>query len=446
MLLDIDSRYKKFVSQLKGAFFFKLLAISISFLTVPLALEYLGESKYGIWATVLSMMSWVLILDLGLGNGLRNKVTEVLSGGEHNMKSKEYISTAYIAVSIVCFFLILVFNTVVSYVPWNNILNTVDVSVETLKLMMGVSFSFILINFSFSLVNQVAHGIQFSSLVVFSQFFSSFILLLLLIFLIKFTSGNLVYIAWIYGVSQLVSNIGVSVWFYRRRPELTPSVFYFNISRLKEMFSLSVRFFVIQIAAVILFSTDRFIVIQLFDPKDVVNLDVALKLFSAITIIHGVIVTPLWPAYSDAYHRKDYCWLNSMLKKQTKVFFLVTIMTLFLFLFSNHIFDFWLGGNFEIKFELIASVALFVTIQVWNNVYAVFLNAVNKLKLQMYTSIFALIFNIPLSIFFVKYLEFGVYGVILGTIVTLFAFSILGPIEVHKILAKKVTLDKSPSY
>ncbi len=42
--------------------------------------------------------------------------------------------------------------------------------------------------------------------------------------------------------------------------------------------------------------------------------------------------------------------------------------------------------------------------------------------------------NIPLSIFFVKYLELGLQGIILATILSLSIFALFGPIQVYKLL------------
>ena len=65
------------------------------------------------------------------------------------------------------------------------------------------------------------------------------------------------------------------------------------------------------------------------------------------------------------------------------------------------------------------------------------LNGTGKISLQMYAWIFAAIINIPASIFFVKIFNFGVVGIVLGTIVSLIPVAILSPIQVIKILSQK---------
>ena len=59
------------------AFGVKGLALLVSFFSMPLYIKYFGNDEaLGLWYTILSLLSWVQICDLGLGNGLRNRLTE----------------------------------------------------------------------------------------------------------------------------------------------------------------------------------------------------------------------------------------------------------------------------------------------------------------------------------------------------------------------------------
>jgi Na+-driven multidrug efflux pump len=66
-----------------------------------------------------------------------------------------------------------------------------------------------------------------------------------------------------------------------------------------------------------------------------------------------------------------------------------------------------------------------------------FLNGIGKIKLQMWLFVFAALINIPLSVIFVKYLYFGVTGVILATCTSLLILSIAMPIQAYKVLKNK---------
>src|SRR5690606_7162947 len=54
----------------------KGVSICISFIMVPLTIDYINPSRYGIWLTLSSIVGWFSFFDVGLTQGLRNKFAE----------------------------------------------------------------------------------------------------------------------------------------------------------------------------------------------------------------------------------------------------------------------------------------------------------------------------------------------------------------------------------
>ena len=100
----MDIRLNILIKQFSSSFTFKILAMGLSYISIPLFLKYLGEKDYGIWMTIFSIVSWINTFDLGIGNGLKNKLTENYSK-KNFQEMKEYIMTGYISLS----FLALIF-------------------------------------------------------------------------------------------------------------------------------------------------------------------------------------------------------------------------------------------------------------------------------------------------------------------------------------------------
>src|ERR1700690_1843921 len=73
------------------SFVLKVANIAVQLLFVPLLLGYLSPIKYGIWITVGSVINWFYFFDIGLGNGLRNKLAEAFAKKENEM-ARIYIS------------------------------------------------------------------------------------------------------------------------------------------------------------------------------------------------------------------------------------------------------------------------------------------------------------------------------------------------------------------
>jgi len=172
----------------------------------------------------------------------------------------------------------------------------------------------------------------------------------------------------------------------------------------------------------------------LLGPAKVTPYDVLFKLFSVLTLLHGLILTPLWPAYSEAYTKGDFNWLKNQLGRQVFIAFMLFAGALLLAFIGPWLVSLWMGSSFNIKRSLYFMFALFIVFSVWNNVFAYFVNAIGDLNVQLGAAVIAAGLNIPLSIFFVKVYAMGLNGIILATVISLSIYSLFGPIQVLNII------------
>lgn len=430
-----ENRSKNYIKQIKGSFLFKGLAIFASFLAMPLMIKYLGVEHYGVWSTLLSIVSWVVLFDIGIGNGLRNKISESLAK-ENKQEAHNYISTAYTIVGAISVMLILIFLLASEYIPWQKVFNITSISNYELQSIVNITVIFLFLNFWISLINQVFNGLQKTSLAVFNQFLSNFFSLFAVFVLYTFYESSLIKLAFFYGASLLASSLILSFWFYQKNREFIPKIKSFGLNYTKSITSLGFKFFIIQIAVIVIFTTDKILITQLFGPEYVASYDVVFKLFSVITIVHGILVAPLWSAYSDAYHRSDMEWIKKTIKNQLKIYLLIIVATTLLIFLAKPIIRLWIGKDFFCGQCAIIAMALFILVSTWNNIFAYFINvnATDNLNVQINTSIIAMIVNIPLSIVFIRFFEMGTYGVMLATCISLSFFAIFGSIQTFNIL------------
>ncbi len=431
-----QQRTKNYFKQLKGSFVFKVLTILASFLLIPIMIGYLGNEQYGIWSTLLSIVSWVVLFDMGIGNGLRNKISESIAKG-NLAETQRYIATSYVLIGGIAFVLLFLFLFISGILPWQKIFNTNLLSDSELQTIVNITFVFIFLNFWLSLINQVANGLQKSSITAFNQFFSNFIALVLIYLLSRFTESSLTALAALYGVALIISNILISVWFYNNHRHLFPRTTLYTKEFAKSVSMVGLQFFIIQIAVIIIFTTDKILITQLFGPEFVTEYDVVFKLFSIVTVGYSILVTPLWSAYSDAFHRGDLPWIRKTVKNQLKIFGLLVAGTLMLVFLAPFIIDIWIGKDFPTDLLLTLIIALFTLVSVWNNIFAYLVNGIGEIKIQLYTSLVALIINIPISILIVKQFHTGVYGIVIGTIISLSLFAVAGPIQTYYLLKEK---------
>ena len=119
------------------------------------------------------------------------------------------------------------------------------------------------------------------------------------------------------------------------------------------------------------------------------------------------------------------------------IFGAIILLTIILAFFIKNIIAIWINKELVVSTSLVISVAIFVVISCWNNIYAMFINGIGEVKLQLYTSILAMVINVPLAIFFVKTLNLGLSGVMMATVISLLGSAIALPIQVNKIISKQ---------
>lgn len=425
-----ETRSKNYIKQIKGSFIFKGLAIFASFLSMPLMIKYLGVEHYGVWSTLLSIVSWVVLFDIGIGNGLRNKISESLAK-DNKQETHSYISTAYTIIGAISVMLILIFLLASEYIPWQKVFNITSISNQELQTIVNITAIFLFLNFWISLINQVFNGLQKTSLVVFNQFLSNSFSLSAVFILYTFYESSLIKLAFAYGISLLASSLILSLWFYKKNREFIPKIKSFGLNYTKSITSLGFKFFIIQIAVIVIFTTDKILITQLFGPQYVASYDVVFKLFSVITIAHGILMAPLWSAYSDAYSRNDTQWIKKTIKNQLKIYFLIILGTILLVFLAKPIIGLWIGKEFVVDNMLIVAMALFILVSTWNNIFGYVLGGLGYVRLGAYYTSITAILNIPISYYLSIVLDFGISGIIYGTIFSILISSIISPIQVY---------------
>lgn len=417
-------------------FILKILSTGISFFLVPMTIDYLNTEQYGIWITLLSMLSWVTFTDIGLGNGLRNKLTEALSLKDFK-SAREYISTAYSALSVIVLFVYVALLIVVPQLNWQGVFNTATLDNSKLIQLIIVVSTFFLSNFILSLYNQLYYANQQASVTGIGQFLLNSISIINILILKKVSHGSIIFLSVSYGISILFPSVTLTLLFFRKHKELSPKLKYVKADKIKDILSLGVKFFIVQIAALVFLTTSNIMITQVSGPEAVTEYNVAYKLFSFITIAHTIIVTPLWSAYTEAYLKNDIAWIKKILRYLNLLLVPTAVMLLVLTTASQLLFKVWIGNKVFVPTSLVIAMAFYTFIVIWNNIYAYFLNGVNKIDVQMYISIFVCIINIPICIFLSRTMKMGTQGMVLGQIITSIPFAIVGPLQTYKIIKSR---------
>lgn len=415
-----------------ASFVIKGVSIAISLVLVPLTINYINPSRYGVWLTLSSIVVWLSFFDIGFGYGLRNRFAEALAEGKEEL-ARIYVSTTYAILSIIVGGLMLLFFIVNPFLDWSMILNSTPDMENELTVLAIIVFVFFCLRFVFQLINTVLAANQQPAKGSFVDLLGSIFSLVVIFILTKTTEGNLIYLGTVLGFTPVLVLIVSSLWFYNGEyKKFAPSFKFIKFTYAKDLMSLGVKFFIIQIAALVLFNTDNIIIIHLFGSKDVTTYNVAFKLFSVVTMGFNIIAVPLWSAFTDAYARNDLDWIKTTIKTLEKMWIGLIGLTILILLASPFIFKLWLGDAVMVPFALSLAMTSYVIVSVWQTIHVYFLNGIGKVKLQLYLVIFSSVINIPMAIFLGKH--FGLIGITITSTILFAVMGVVFSIQTRKIL------------
>ncbi len=416
---------------------FKGLGVLIGFAYFPLSLDFLGAVKFGIFLTLISMVDWFLDLDIGIGHGLRNKFGESVALG-NDKKATHYVSTAYFAVGAIVLVVTIIFLVGNLFIPWSNWLNTdpeLNTEIRALVVIIIIAFSirFIAVN-----IYEIFYALQKMAYVELFRLITKASFFLLIVVLILFTNGSLFLFGSAKSLTFALVPLIVGIYYFRTKiKQYSPSFKFVRLEYFKGLFSLGIKFFLIRVSMIIIHQTNNFLIAGFVSVDGVPQYEAAYKYLSIFLMLFVILTNQLWSSNVEAYNQGDINWMKKSMQTVFKIWVGTVLLAAVMVGASPIVFDIWLGDNLDIPFLLSLAVAVSICTTTWVNMFNLVLNGTGKIKLQMYAWLFAACINIPASIYFVKVLNFGVVGIVLGTIVSLIPVAIISPIQVIKILSGK---------
>lgn len=416
-----------------GSFIIKGASMLTTLLLVPLTLNMLNSEKYGIWITIYSIVNWFGIMDIGLGNGFRNKFAETVA--LNNISSaKKYISTLYTSTFLISFGSLLIYSVIHLFINWEKILNIPNNFDEDISVIILIIFTLFSFQFVFKNISTILLSLQKTALSNAIFFFSQLLSLIVIFFLGKSGLANLKTISIAFMLSPILVNGISSLLLFRKNLNIfLPKKIKIDKQSFINMMNLGVKFFIIQITVIAMFSAGNIIISQLFGPSKVTPYNITNQLFNYGLGVFSIITAPFWSAYTEAITKNDYSWIKNSINKLNKIWILFTVVIIIILLFSPLIFKIWIGNSVQIPFSLSLSFAVYVILLSWTSIYAQFLNGTGKIKIQLYISVIQMITNIPLAIFLAKFLNLGTVGIIMATNINLMLSAIILPLQTNKI-------------
>lgn len=405
-----------------GSLAVKGCSIVISLLLVPLTLGYVSSELYGIWLTVSSIMLWLNFFDVGFTLGLKNRLAEAVALGQWE-RGRSLVSTTYFMMVLIFVPFCLVLELLVPMVDWAAFLNVGEQYNPDITRAMHILVACFCAQMIANVIGAVVAAMQKVALSNAFPVIGNFLSLAVVYVLTKCCPPSLGVLALAISAMPPVVLVAASVMLFSSKfRKIAPKAGTVERKYVKDLFNLGFKFFIIQIQVVVMFQTTNILISNLSGPNEVTAYNIAYKYIGIGMMIYSIILQPLWPAFTDAYTRRDYEWMRGIYRKMKRIFAVSVLCILLMVAVSPFAYSLWIGEKAEVPMMMTLLVAVYVIVHSWDSLQVMMINGIGAVKLQTYVTLIGLVFHIPLSIFLGRYI--GGYGVIVSmTVVTIIYLS-----------------------
>lgn len=428
------------------AFVVKGLSLFVSLFSMPLYIKYFNDNAaLGMWYTILSMLSWINLCDLGLGNGLRNRLTEALASGDKK-RAKDYISATYVILCRIILPVSVIICTALQFVNFNEFFNIPDRIVDgnDIKLSMTILVLGICINFIVKIINNVIYALQKSSLNNVITLVSSMLpLLFILIFQGDDVSTNLLLLSLVHVFSINLPLIIVSIILFNTKQlkESKPTFRKVSKKAAKDTLNFGMHFFMAQIFFMLLMQTNEVIITNMFSPDYVVDYSVYYRPFTAIGSLFMLALTPMWSKVTKDFAERKFAKIRSAHKILCLIAVIACICELMVVPLLQMVIDIWLRDEAIVVNYFVATIfAVYGGMYIFNIVLTTIANGIGEVKSQIVFYGVGSVLKVPMVIILKNAIPHWVI-VVLYTAVVLLVFCIYQFIWINKRIKKLIILE-----
>ncbi len=435
-----ERRYQRILQTTLTALASRGIALLVSFISVPLTIHYLGTERYGIWVTISTLLAWLTIADLGLGNGLTNALSDAY-GKERSDLAQRYVATTFWLLSGIAFILLVVITILWRWIDWSYIFNIKSaLGKAEIPVVMALSIALFLLNFPLSVVPKIYGAYQEGVIANYWAAGGSIASVISLIGVTQ-TQGGLVWLVLaVSGTQVLVLTLNTMWLFFKHKPWLLPRISLVQRSIVSKLAGIGGMFFVVQAAALILFQTDNLVIAHYLGAEHVTGYNITYRLFSYVGIIQSLYLIPLWPAYTEAAARNEWMWIKRTFNRTLSLSMVILgLLVIVLIITAQRIISVWTSQMVQASYSLVLLMAIWTIMSIWGNNFAYLQNGLGRIRFQAIGGCLMAALNIVLSILWVE--RFGEIGVIAATIVSYGCITVIGsPIDVYITLHKKMKI------
>ena len=241
-----------------------------------------------------------------------------------------------------------------------------------------------------------------------------------------------VYVVAMMGAPALVG-LACLIWTLGHEPDLRPQRSSISRAEFSALRGSSSWFFSIDLAQVVGYQTDVFVVATVLGAGDAGVYSVCMRVFGLVTASLTPALLQLWPAFADAYVRGDAHWIRSRLTRSVLLGGIVgAAASLALVLVGPTLISTWLTPSVEPPRSLMLACALWTVYQLVSAPFFLLMNATNRVRVHAQLAVGVACLNLPLSVWLAY--AIGLPGPVLGSfLATLLVTAVPGAIVTRRL-------------
>jgi O-antigen/teichoic acid export membrane protein len=392
--------------------------------TIPIAHRQLSPELFGVWMMLSAMLSFFAFADLGVGNGVLNRITAARATGDVTEIRRALVG-GYICTASVGLALLAVWG-VWWLVADDPIAVAGRIASENRLAVLTALHMFVLllaVNIPASLIQKVQLGAQQGYWIGMAQVVASLGTLVAVPTTLYLGGGLPMLVAASLGVLVVVNALSSILWLFQNGFLRGPHWAQVDASTIRGLLHTGAFFLAIQIASAFAFQSDAIVITQLLGQSEYGDFGAVQRLFVFASMLISAALVGLWPAFGDAVTRGDIAWLRDALKHALRMAFLVMgVLCVALALSMPWIAKLWLGTTTPPSLLLTSLLSLWAMIESLGMVAGTFLNAAGILRAQVVPAVAMAIASFAGK--WVLVAEIGVAGGVLATICAYCAISV----------------------
>jgi O-antigen/teichoic acid export membrane protein len=360
----------------------KFVSVGARLITIPLSLRLLGTERYGLWLTVGSLLTWLVVYDLGLSSGLLNVVATAYGRGDAGA-IRRHVSTALLGFASMSLAMLAVVAGGSHWVGLPRLLGIASGSplapdARALVLVCGVIFA---ASFTLNGANQLAGSLQCGYVGAYGQI-SAVVLSCALLVVMSFRGASVVQFALVMGVPPLLGGCATACYlFLVPYRDFQPSIRLWSFASLRAISGCGTPIFLGGMADMAIVYSANLLIAHRLGPGVVPSYAVPYSGFMMVCSLCYGLVTPYQAAYAEALARGDREWIRrTAIRVLSRNLALMGAFGLGAIAFGGLAIRFWTRGRVLAPRAFLGAMAVYFVCMVWTSANGILLIGIGRVK------------------------------------------------------------------